>query len=924
MRQRANIENKQLQAVARPEVVVAEAPSAKSRFNFVSVHQQGSEPAASSAAVASSSSPQAAFVTSGSKSVPQAAPVDTADLLEQRTKLMLLPPRLIGHMELEQKLSGYRQIGIPAIRRSMDHGQIAGFWAVFGVLAEKGTPRENGKGEKFGMWRLTDLKQGHFVSMFLHGAAFRELRKEDEGTLLCIANPKILPPNEKFQDSVALSITSPQQVLIIGRARDFGHCKASRADGQRCTAVIDMSGTEYCNHHIKAAYAKMSTGRMELHHGTAHVNMKFAGGVNEHDHSKGSFRVMGVTTTAEAKPAKVSAKKPDGPYQSSSLNSMFVKSWLNLICFTRIFFSTIFVLHSCKEMNKSGRSHRQIAAAMNSALVQSSSGTKAAEHVLQPMANRLVQSGLIAPIVKAASSIAELRSSAQPVTAAVQRAREASHASVGQVTQTAMLAAATIKSRVPVNSTAASRLAVAAVTQSRLAEEEARNSSSTMVPTKTVTSILRENKANASSTPAETTCSLTAKRSANGEDLILTLSAPTITSKIVPAGMRSLAPPTMVARQAAMLAARAAAPAAVEKRTASAPVAPATRVQAPRQKSTPTNDDDIELEIDHAPEFSDQISADQPNASSISHKADEDVELELGEQTAIPQDARDEDSELSEFDQFDCSESDDDEAMEVALPDGNSEPQLAAEVSTEQPDVELDLEFEPEQPAPPAQSAEMSASAADDEFADIMSSLNDLGDGGGISLSDLQHLDQVAEAPSSSKQIPLPVKRNLSGAAPAIVPANHAKLAAAGQAAQIPSFNPNNSVDAARLDALRAQVMARQESSRSYVPPKAAVTKVLAPPAPAPSDFAASLPPSLRNMLVSTKSVASSNQSSTNTTAKQSAQTIARKRKMAAAFGNSIDLNSEAGQRLLNARSAHSDLVDEVRFDAKFQVSKFD
>jgi hypothetical protein len=46
-------------------------------------------------------------------------------------------------VELQQKLTGYQMLKLPELRSRMDHGQIPGFWAVFGVLAEKGVPRES-------------------------------------------------------------------------------------------------------------------------------------------------------------------------------------------------------------------------------------------------------------------------------------------------------------------------------------------------------------------------------------------------------------------------------------------------------------------------------------------------------------------------------------------------------------------------------------------------------------------------------------------------------------------------------------------------------------------------------------------------------------------------------------------------------------
>ncbi len=46
-------------------------------------------------------------------------------------------------MELEDKLQGYRLLKLGTIPNAMDHGQVAGFWAVLAVVAEKGPARES-------------------------------------------------------------------------------------------------------------------------------------------------------------------------------------------------------------------------------------------------------------------------------------------------------------------------------------------------------------------------------------------------------------------------------------------------------------------------------------------------------------------------------------------------------------------------------------------------------------------------------------------------------------------------------------------------------------------------------------------------------------------------------------------------------------
>ncbi len=53
------------------------------------------------------------------------------------------PPRRIGSMELDGKLSGYSVIKINEITKKMDCGRIAGYWAVMAIVANKGASKES-------------------------------------------------------------------------------------------------------------------------------------------------------------------------------------------------------------------------------------------------------------------------------------------------------------------------------------------------------------------------------------------------------------------------------------------------------------------------------------------------------------------------------------------------------------------------------------------------------------------------------------------------------------------------------------------------------------------------------------------------------------------------------------------------------------
>lgn len=60
-----------------------------------------------------------------------------------------------------------------------------------------------------------------------------------------------------------MSVDNPQKVLIFGTSKDFGTCKSTKRNGEKCTSIINMSQCEYCIYHIKQEYQKCSK-RSEL------------------------------------------------------------------------------------------------------------------------------------------------------------------------------------------------------------------------------------------------------------------------------------------------------------------------------------------------------------------------------------------------------------------------------------------------------------------------------------------------------------------------------------------------------------------------------------------------------------------------------------------------------------------------------------
>eukprot|EP00854_Cymbomonas_tetramitiformis_P012253 gene12253-14468_t len=119
-------------------------------------------------------------------------------------------------------------------------------WGTVGVLVDsrethclprvsKMKPRESASGQKWSVWKLSDLDRND-VSLFLFGQAYTDHWKESEGAVLGIRGAK-LKKDEKGE--LSMSADQPDVVWKIGTSVDLGTCRAERRDGTPCTNHIN-------------------------------------------------------------------------------------------------------------------------------------------------------------------------------------------------------------------------------------------------------------------------------------------------------------------------------------------------------------------------------------------------------------------------------------------------------------------------------------------------------------------------------------------------------------------------------------------------------------------------------------------------------------------------------------------------------------
>ena len=146
---------------------------------------------------------------------------------------MRVKDRTIGSIDMRTHMKGRLMVKIKHIenvpRNTLDDPSKD--WVTIGALYDKSITRSSKNGKEYQIWKVGDL-QGHSLSIFLFDGAFNEHRKLPRASLLIFLNPKLLPSRGKT--SIALSVTTKEQMIVLGTAGNFGLCRSLTRDGRRC------------------------------------------------------------------------------------------------------------------------------------------------------------------------------------------------------------------------------------------------------------------------------------------------------------------------------------------------------------------------------------------------------------------------------------------------------------------------------------------------------------------------------------------------------------------------------------------------------------------------------------------------------------------------------------------------------------------
>lgn len=166
-------------------------------------------------------------------------------------------------------ISSRKFLKLPAIKSTINRAtnDIDDDWVTIGVVVSRQS-RKSKNGNDYSLWKLNDLQSDTMVSLFLFGRSNDKHWKIGTGMVIGLLNAKIMEESDsgKAQNKkeVSLTIDDPDKLLLIGRSKDMGFCKATKKDGQICNALISKADDEYCLYHIKNAYNKFSSKRVEL------------------------------------------------------------------------------------------------------------------------------------------------------------------------------------------------------------------------------------------------------------------------------------------------------------------------------------------------------------------------------------------------------------------------------------------------------------------------------------------------------------------------------------------------------------------------------------------------------------------------------------------------------------------------------------
>ena len=145
---------------------------------------------------------------------------------------------------------------------------IAGDWVTAGVLVQKVGPLKTSKGDNFAIWKLSDLNSfDNLVSLFLFKEVYSTHWKEQVGTVVGLLNPTYMPPRDQDKgrkSELGFTVDNEAKLLRLGMSVDYGTCKGTQKNGEKCKNFVNKALVEFCDFHIVKVHAQKRNNRMAL------------------------------------------------------------------------------------------------------------------------------------------------------------------------------------------------------------------------------------------------------------------------------------------------------------------------------------------------------------------------------------------------------------------------------------------------------------------------------------------------------------------------------------------------------------------------------------------------------------------------------------------------------------------------------------
>jgi len=195
--------------------------------------------------------------------------------------------RLMSQKAINNRLRKAEVVKLKSLSHMHHQKLIPQGWAIIGCLASKLTRTTKKTGNKFLILKISDLNHVEVAVFVFNSEAVLKYSGFAEGSVVAIGGAKFM--EKRGHDDLALSVSSANQILLLGYALDFGKCAALKRDGSPCTGVVNTNYALYCPFHTKKRFEKAASKRNDCNRSFQAKKDHYFGTNRQKNLSKGDF-----------------------------------------------------------------------------------------------------------------------------------------------------------------------------------------------------------------------------------------------------------------------------------------------------------------------------------------------------------------------------------------------------------------------------------------------------------------------------------------------------------------------------------------------------------------------------------------------------------------------------------------------------------